>query len=143
MDIALETYHAQQLLSRLYGALDERDYATVADCFAQDGVWHRLGKSLQGPQDILATLQQRSATLVTHHLYGNCLFDIVDEARMKVRYLLTVFQVDPGPRADPTAPLHATSPRVGFCDAELVLEDGQWRVAAKQIRTPAFTAGEP
>ncbi len=129
---------AQQLLSRLYGALDERDYAAVAQCFHEDGTWHRQGKVLHGRTDIVAALLQRSPTLVVHHLYSNCLFEVLAPGRLAVRYLLTVFQVEPG--QPPIANLPSGTPQVGFCDAELRLDQGCWRLERMQARTPTFKA---
>lgn len=141
MEPGFNCQQAAQVLSRLYCALDERDYDGVARCFHPEGQWHRQGTILHGRDDIVRALRQRSPTLVVHHLYSNCLFESIGQARLKVRYLLTVFQVDPG-QAAAGATLFATSPQVGFCDAELVVEaDGQWLLARMAARPPAFKAG--
>ena len=132
---------ATQLLSRLYGALDERDYMSVARCFHPDGQWHRQGKLLRGRDAIVAELQQRSTSHIVHHLYSNCLFDCVGTSRLKVRFLLTAFlgyAVEPGIGA---TSLVATSPQMGFCDAEFLQEDGEWLLSLMAARTPTFKLG--
>jgi len=128
-----------QLLSRFYGALDERDYRAVADCFDAQGEWRRLGKSLRGPAEVLATLAQRNPHLVTHHLVSNCLWEMPAPGRIQVRFLLTVFQSEAEPAAGEAR--RAPSPRVGFADAEMVQTPQGWRLSAMEIRKPAFVAG--
>jgi hypothetical protein len=133
-------FEISQLLSRFYAALDGRDYRSVADCFASDGEWRRLGKALQGPSEVFDALAQRNPHLVTHHLVGNCHFKMLAHDRVGVRFLLTVFQSEA--EAAVGAERHAPSPRVGFADAELTRASGDWLILSMQIRTPTFVAGK-
>ena len=137
--LADAAFEATHLLSRFYNAVDSRDYAAVARCFTEEGEWLRLGRSLRGFDQVVEALNQRSEKLVTHHIVGNCVFDIPETGRCKVRYVITVFQSEEVPA--PGKSLVAPSPRVGFCDAEVVATDAGWRLVFMAMRTPTFVAG--
>ncbi|MGD9942167.1 MAG: nuclear transport factor 2 family protein [Burkholderiaceae bacterium] len=128
----------QNVLSRLYAALDARAYDEVAGCFHPQGEWHRQGKLLYGHGEIVQALQQRSPTLVVHHLYGNCLFMPGTAGSVAVQYLLTVFQLE---SQDTAADRRiANPPQIGFCDAQLTRVGAGWRILSMKARTPTFTA---
>ena len=66
-----------QLLIRFYSLLDEKNYEALADLFADDGVWVRLGRELVGGPAILAAMSERDDWL-TAHLVSNIRIDIID-----------------------------------------------------------------
>lgn len=136
MDASIQLQLAS-LLSTLYGALDERDYRQVAECFHADAVWTRQGKVLRGRTDILGALNERSLSMVVHHLFGNCLFEQVQDDRVTGRYLLTVWMADAGKQPQP---LTAGTPQCGFCDVEFRRIDDRWLLHRMQARQPTFKA---
>jgi hypothetical protein len=130
-----------QLLSRLYGALDEQDYVEVSRCFLPDGEWRRQGKLLRGRDAIVAQLSERGPGFLVHHVYSNCHVEKTDELNLKVRFLLLAFLPLGGQaRAEGVIPI-AASPQVGFCDAEIACMDGQWLIRKLAARVPTFAAG--
>lgn len=65
-----------QAVMRFFAALDAGDIAAVSACMAEDGVWHRQGQALRGPDQVLAALKQRPAGRVTAHLVNNLVIDL-------------------------------------------------------------------
>ncbi len=61
----------EQAVTRMYYALDRGDYPGAARCFLPDGIWERSGNALHGQEQILASLNQRTATLFTRHYVTN------------------------------------------------------------------------
>jgi len=51
-----------QLLIRFFNEFDAWRYREMVNLFAPDGVWHRQGRALKGPDAILAALEQRSTS---------------------------------------------------------------------------------
>ncbi len=130
---------ALEILARLYYSLDQRDYERVAAFFHPDGVWQRQGKRLEGPAQIIAALEQRSRTLVVHHIVTNPFFDVASDTQVKVTYYLTVYQVDTGNLPGDTAPA-ARAPQVGVCRAEFTRAVDSWRISHMAASPPTFRA---
>jgi len=76
------------LINRFFVAIDERNYKEAAGLFAPDGIWHRQGKTLRGPNEILGALEGRPAHLLTRHLITNFVPIVfrADEAETKAVY---------------------------------------------------------
>lgn len=125
------------LLGRLYGALDERDYRQVAECFDEEGVWIRQGKSLRGHDEIIEAMNGRSPSMVVHHLFSNCLFEQAQDDVVTGRYLLTVLMADAGGQSPP---LTAGTPQCGFCDVRFRRVGDRWLLHRMQARPPTFKA---
>lgn len=47
----------QQAILRFYSALDRSDYDSLAAAMAPEGVWHRQGRALRGPDEVLAAVR--------------------------------------------------------------------------------------
>jgi SnoaL-like domain len=55
-----------QLIQKFYGYLDEKRYQDLADLFAEDGTWVRLGKPVTGPDAIMNLMEEREDWITTH-----------------------------------------------------------------------------
>ncbi|BBC30966.1 hypothetical protein SGFS_022600 [Streptomyces graminofaciens] len=66
------SYEAEAACRRLVVAfahhLDHREFDRVAALFTDDGVWDRHGERLEGPEQILALLEQRPLTQLERHV---------------------------------------------------------------------------
>ena len=67
-------------------ALDGRDYETLANGFAADGVWLRGGEQLVGPAAVRAAMARRPAALETQLLASNMIVDSFGANAATVRY---------------------------------------------------------
>jgi len=119
---------AGQTVIRMYRALDRSDYEGVSRCFMPDGIWERTGNALQGQQQILASLNQRSATLFTRHYVTN--FVVLEHGgpTAKAEFSLTVYRSDKG--APPTLPMGPALPAM-LADVECELActgSGDWLI---------------
>jgi len=95
-----------QAVMRFYAALDAGNLAEVAGMMADEGVWHRQGKVLQGPAEVLSALRNRPAGRVTAHLVNNLVIDVSDDCKTATaRYMLLVFRHDRDPGGTGPAPL--------------------------------------
>jgi hypothetical protein len=75
----------------LFQHLDDGEFEAVAALFAAEGVWHRMGVPMIGPQGVLVGLRARPSDLSTRHLVTNM---VVKEAESGVtaRYYVTIFE---------------------------------------------------
>ncbi|WP_051237576.1 nuclear transport factor 2 family protein [Ottowia thiooxydans] len=127
-----------QTISRFYALLDGIDSGSVGAMFAADGVWHRQGAELRGPDAVNAALAQRPVGRRSAHLISNLHFDAGEESQIKARYLLQVFRHD----ADSENALAAASPMEGSMLAITSVQDllqrgnnGEWVLLKKQSST--------
>ena len=84
-----------QVVLRFYRAIDDRDYAGLVSLFAPDGVWLRQGTELRGEDEIMAALNQRSATLRVVHIITNLYEEFVDDGEVDVHGYMAVVLNDP------------------------------------------------
>ena len=61
----LSIVDCQQAVHSFYLSLDACDFKTVANLMASDGIWHRQGKELEGPLEVLQALSERPKGRVT------------------------------------------------------------------------------
>ncbi len=99
-----ETAELHFLVNRLFISLNERRYGELAELFAADGVWHRQGKTLQGPAGIRKALEGRPRDLTTRHLVTNFVADITGPASAESLQYVTVYAHE-GELPDGTAPI--------------------------------------
>jgi 3-phenylpropionate/cinnamic acid dioxygenase small subunit len=94
---------------------------------AENGVWMRQGTALEGPQAVKAALEKRDPARHTAHVVTNLWVEHATENTARVRFYMTAFET----RTDAPAPQ-----MLGVRDStdELVLENGQWRIARKDSR---------
>lgn len=126
----------ERLIYRFFLNLDERRYADLADLMAPDGVWHRQGKALKGPDQVLEALKLRPAGAVTRHLITNVVVDLVDDARGHATHYLAVFFH--GAEKPPTLPVPLELPRhISIFRETFVKRTNGWRVA-EMSEIPTF-----
>ncbi|CAB3803665.1 hypothetical protein LMG28688_05815 [Paraburkholderia caffeinitolerans] len=114
---------AGQTVIRMYHALDRSDYSRASRCFTPDGIWERGGNALHGQQQILASLNQRSATLFTRHCVTNFLLVEHSGSVAKAEFGLTVYRSDKG--APPMLPAdRAVAAMLADVECELACNDG-------------------
>ena len=82
---------AIEFVVRCLRALDERDYETLANGFADNGIWERGGERLSGPQAVRAAMSTRPADLETQHLAFNMLVDLDGDSAATVRYSIAAY----------------------------------------------------
>ena len=124
---------AQQAVLRFYAALDRSDYEGVASGMAPDGVWHRQGKELRGPDAVRAALRERPAGRVTAHLVQNLVVDFPGEDEAEARYMTLVYRHDGAPDAEGPAPLGPPLSIAAGTD-RLRRQGGAWLVVERRSR---------
>jgi hypothetical protein len=97
--------------------------------FAPDGVWHRQGRALRGPEAILAVLEQRSTTQTIRHVVTNVEVTVLDADTARSLLYVTAYQHDTGEQA--TAPPVIRSPSLLLTvPGELVRTDDGWKISS-------------
>ncbi len=135
------TDHADRLdierqIYRFFLYLDERRYDDLCALMAPRGVWHRQGKALQGPGEVLEALKLRPAGATTRHLITNVIVDMVDTTRAQVTHYLAVFFH--GAEKPPSLPVPIELPRhISIFREEFVRTPDGWRVA-EMSEIPTF-----
>lgn len=134
----------EQLLLRLFYALDTRDYGGVVSSFHEDGTWLRMGKRLVGPAQMRQALEQRSETMVIHHVITNVLFEEADASHCSLVCYLTAYRHDSGKRIAGPAPLSGPA-QVGICRAEATRKSAAegWRLSYLNADGPTFLSAAP
>ena len=123
---------AQRLVHEFYCALDDKRYRDLADLFAPDGSWNRLGIDLIGPSNILAALETRT-DWVTAHLVSNMRVNIIDQDHVETAQYITLYRIEgvditKGP---PDVPLPIGILR--HWDKHVRI-NGDWKIAQKTSR---------
>ena len=122
----------QQLTARFYAALDASDFEQLAQAFLPAGIWHRQGKVLQGPTEVLAALANRPTGRTTAHLVQNLVVDFSGGDTATVRYMTLVYRHDASPPVSPPAPLGLPL-AISLNEDHLKRdEDGHWRILLKK-----------
>lgn len=121
-----------RLVTEFYGALDEKRYEDMANLFAPDGIWNRLGVDLKGPAQILAAMTSR-ADWLTAHLVTNVRVKILSDTRAETTQYITLYRhegwsPEKGP-AEVVLPLGVLKH-----NDEHVLVHGEWKIAKKVSR---------
>lgn len=118
--------------------LDHRRFCEVAGLFADDGVWHRRGAVMQGPDQILAFLEQRAATLVERHVMSTTLVEQLTDTTCAATSYVTIFRAD---RTGDQLPTITGPAALGeFRDRFGLTGDG-WRFTYRASE-PAFAIGD-
>lgn len=117
-----------QLLTRFFNDFDLWRYDAMADAFAPDGIWHRMGKASQGRAAILETLNARSATQSVRHVVTNIQIDVKDDRSADFVLYITAYQHDTG--AKPTAPPKIRGPSLVLSvPGRLTKAGATWKIA--------------
>lgn len=125
--------HACTALSHAFAHhLDQRDYAGVAAQFADNGVWIRHGKRLEGPGQILEAMNQRPANQFTRHLTTNVHFIAVGPERARASvYNISYFSFDVTELPGTFEP--AQQMLIEFEDSYVNTADG-WKILERDTR---------
>jgi hypothetical protein len=84
-------HQIERIVYSFFRYLDDQQYDDLVALFAPDGVWHRAGKALRGPQEIKEAMAQRPVGFTTRHLITNVVVDPVDDNEVVASYYMTVF----------------------------------------------------
>jgi hypothetical protein len=117
----------EKLIYEFFYCLDERHYRQLSDMFASDGVWHRQGKQLRGPDAVMDAMKQRPAGFTTRHLITNVIVDVAGSDAASARYYMTVF-VHEGTEAPKAAVPMAVPMHVSSFEQKFVNRGGQWLI---------------
>lgn len=121
-----------QLIYSFYGYLDENRYEDLANLFAPDGCWTRLGEPLVGPQAILEAMREREDWL-TAHLVSNVRVKVFDAARAETVQYITLYRHEGyDPKSGP-APVVLPLGVLRHAD-QLVCIKGTWKFQLKTSR---------
>jgi hypothetical protein len=117
----------ENLIYEFFYCLDERRYRELSDMFAADGVWHRQGKELRGPDAVMDAMKQRPPGFTTRHLITNVMVDVDGPDAASARFYMTVFVhegAEPPKAAVPMAvPMHVSS-----FEQKFVNRGGRWLI---------------
>jgi len=86
------THHQiERIIYSFFRYLDDQRYDELTALFAPDGIWHRAGKALRGPQGVKEAMATRPVGFTTRHLITNVVIDLVDNDEALASYYMTVF----------------------------------------------------
>jgi ketosteroid isomerase-like protein len=128
-----------QAIARFWAALDASDHETVARSMAPEGVWHRQGKALRGPEGVRAALAERPAGRVTAHMVQNLVVELADENTATARYFSLVYRHDADRAPEGPVPLGDALSIAAVSDRLRRGADGAWLVVERRSR-PVFSA---
>jgi len=118
---------AKFALISMLAALDTGQYETVANSFAEDGVWHRQGKQLKGPSMVRAAMAERPKGARTRHVVTNVLTTVQSETIAEINFYMTVFSHQGEADAPLPAPMDVPH-TVNQSRATLRREGSQWKL---------------
>ncbi|MHA3792951.1 nuclear transport factor 2 family protein [Sphingomonas sp. YL-JM2C] len=121
-DAMNENQQVADLVIGFFRALDERDDRAAGDAFAPDGIWHRQGAALTGPEGIAEVLAARPADRRSVHVVTNMAISPTSSGFV-ARYYLT------GYVASGDAPLAPSA--ILDCRDEIEARDGRLRIRLK------------
>lgn len=117
-----------QILTRFFNLFDQWRYEEMAELFAPEGVWHRLGKALQGRAAIMSALNARSRTQTVRHVVSNVQVDVTDAASAEFLLYITAYIHDTGSR--PLEPPKIRSPYLLLVVPGALVKIGEdWKIA--------------
>ncbi|MDX6007664.1 nuclear transport factor 2 family protein [Cupriavidus necator] len=116
---------------QFFAGLDRRDHACTARLMARNGIWHRQGEELVGPDAVFAALERRDPYRGTGHLVTNLWVEHGSETTARLRYYMTAYETLTGTDGSMSKPKLLG---VRDCTDDLVMEDSQWRISCKRSR---------
>ena len=123
--------------SEFYYRLDERDYDDVVSCFAEDGVWNRRGKAVQGHRAIREALESRPRTFQTRHIVTNLRITQSDSSNAHAWFYMVGLPYDADIQASPVSPFPAPHILAVYRD-RLVKCGDAWLIAEKALVKTVF-----
>ncbi|MFL9889044.1 nuclear transport factor 2 family protein [Paraburkholderia agricolaris] len=127
--------------SEFYYRLDERDYEDVVSCFAEDGIWNRRGKKVQGHQAIRGALESRPRTFQTRHVVTNLRITQSDSSKADAWFYMLGLPYDADVQASPINPFPAPHILAVYRDS-LVKRGNDWLIAEKTLVRTVFKDGK-
>jgi hypothetical protein len=118
-----------QLLTRFFNDFDQWRYGAMADAFAPDGVWHRMGKASQGRAAVLETLNARSTTQAVRHVVTNIQVDVKDDRAADFLLYITAYQHDTGTKPAATPKIRGPSLVLSVPGRLVRTGDDGWKIA--------------
>ncbi|MCD0506283.1 nuclear transport factor 2 family protein [Bordetella petrii] len=118
----------EAVILAFFHALDTRRHEEVAALMAEDGIWHRQGKALRGPGDVLQALQARPAGRSTCHIITNVRLLQSDGRQASLGYFLTAYESV----ARDDGPGEVRLVAIRDCRDTLVRTPQGWRLSNKQ-----------
>ena len=86
------THHQiEQIIYLFFRYLDDQRYDELVTLFAPDGIWHRAGKALRGPEGVREAMNTRPVEFTTRHLITNVVIDLTGTDDATASYYMTVF----------------------------------------------------
>lgn len=100
-----------------------------------------MSQRLAGPAQMRQALEQRSETMVIHHVITNVLFEEADASRCRLVCYLTADRHDNGTHVTGPAPLSGPA-QVGICRAQAARKSaaGGWRLSYLDADGPTFVS---
>jgi hypothetical protein len=121
-----------QTVQAFYAALDEKRYEDLANLFAAEGIWNRLGKDLIGPQAIVQAMDARS-DWVTTHIVTNLKITVVSSNEAHTNQYVTLYRHE-GVRAN-AGPLPVVLPLAILRHRDVLMpSSGTWKFMRKSSR---------
>jgi hypothetical protein len=118
-------------LYRFYSKIDAGDFDAVAQLMAPEGVWHRQGEQLKGPNGALVALGKRDPRIVSAHLVCNPVVDVLEPGLAEITALVLVLR-HVQQQGGPAVPLVPPPRAVLRCNDRLVRTEQGWRFLVKR-----------
>lgn len=112
---------------------DAREYSSMAEYFATQGVWLRADGVITGLDELQEKMKQRPDTLFVRHVLTNFRTTVIDEMHAVVESYVTVYRCDF--YESPQIPARLDCPDlVGRYHDEMILESGRWKIARRSVQ---------
>ena len=118
-----------RLVISFYNLLDEKRYAELADLFAPDGAWVRLGRALVGPNAIVEAMRERENWL-TAHVVTNIRIEVIDADHAETTQYITLYRHEGWNEKDGPAPMILPLAVLRHRD-KLVRQGSEWKFQRK------------
>jgi SnoaL-like protein len=115
------------VLVRFFHYLDRRAYEKLAALMTKQGIWHRRGTELVGPEAVLTALRERPADFATRHLVCNVVVDWPGGDLATVSYEVSVYA-----REGEKPPRHMS---ILTGEDQLERTNGHWLITSKKAES--------
>lgn len=132
--------HCENAVLAFTAAFDMGDGDAMAAQFADDGVWKRQDGNIAGAAQLRRFMRERAPGLLVRHALSNLRTTFSAAGEALVESYVTVYRH--AADAAPAGPVPLHGPHlVGRYRDTLRLQDGQWRLAAREVQVD-FKQGE-
>ncbi|MFG5778188.1 nuclear transport factor 2 family protein [Comamonas sp. J-3] len=108
-------------------ATDQRDEAAFAQCYTEDGEFHRSGKVFRGSTEIAHSLRERKASLQRRHVFTNVQVQLQGTDQAQGQSYCLVYDKDEAAEA-------GLPPIVADIQDEYLRVNGQWKIQRRVVR---------